>query len=105
MKRVMFAGSIIVSVLLTVATAALAQAPGGASGSSPRASQTLVCKDVVSWTVVFPCGLPENVSKPGQGSYGTGNAFGQIKYDLTSAGGNGSMHLSLHGLQAQTWFW
>ncbi len=66
-------------------------------------SQDLVCKDG-SGNVVFPCGLPENTGKPGRGSYGTGNAFGEIKYDAVSAGDTETMRLELHGLQPNSWY-
>ncbi len=86
--------TIVIAAALALATSALAGGPpGGAKGKSNRASQTVVCKDA-SWNEVFPCDL----------GYGTGNAFGEIKYDTSSAGGFETMHLILHGLQANTWY-
>ena len=102
MKRFIFLATVMVAVG-GFATAALAVPPGGNKGQSTRATQTLICKDG-SFNAVFPCGLPEDFPDPEAGSYGTGNAFGQIKYDTSAAGGNETMHLILHGLQANTWY-
>ncbi len=66
-------------------------------------SQDLVCKDT-SWNAVFPCGLPEVTDAPESGSYGTGNAFGKIKYDAGSAGDTETMRLELHGLEPNSWY-
>jgi len=93
MKRLIFI-AIVVLAVGTLATASLAGPPGGKKGNSNRASQTLVCKDTTTWNPVFPCDL----------GYATGNAFGQIKYDTSSAGGNETMRLMLHGLQPNTWY-
>lgn len=72
-------------------------------GPKNMVSQDLICKDG-SFNAVFPCGLPEDTGAPGQGSYGTGNAFGEINYDAISAGGNETMRLHLHGLQPNYWY-
>jgi len=93
--------------VVAVAILAIAVLSGAAwckdKGARDMVSQDLVCKDM-NWEVVFPCGLPEITGKPGDGSYGTGNAFGEIKYDAGSAGDTETMRLQLHGLEPNSWY-
>jgi len=92
---------------VAVAILAIAVLSGAAwskdKGARDMVSQDLVCKDG-NWEVVFPCGLPENTGNPEDGSYGTGNAFGKIKYDANSAGDTDTMRLQLHGLEPNSWY-